>query len=249
MNEQDQLRAAMRATERPYRDSLDLTAIMRDGRRLRRRRRLAGGGAAALATVLVVVGVGIGLRWTRPPAPEQRPVPAATGPATHRPTEDPTPAPGATTSEPPPQPLGDVVDSSIRYGPEQRVFYFVAVDLPAVPGVTIGLVSGRRAAGGRLTSDFLVNDVQGVDRRAGFHQIGYDQSLPPDTRPPVPTFGYFVGAAKRIVGTADGRQVDARLARWSVDPDVVIFWFDPAVLTPGVRLDGIVARDVGGRLL
>ncbi|WP_240944465.1 hypothetical protein [Micromonospora thermarum] len=65
----------------------------------------------------------------------------------------------------------------------------------------------------------------------------------------MPTFGYFVGPAKRIVGTVDGRQATARLAQWSRDPQVVIFWFDPQQLAPGTPLDGIVAHDARGRRL
>lgn len=118
--------------------------------------------------------------------------------------------------------------------------------MPGVPKVTIGLAAGRRAPDGTLSTDILVNDVEGADRSPGFHQIGYDERSS-DT--PVPTFGYFVGPAERIIGTVDGRQVDARVARWSRDKQVVIFWFDPATLTPGERLDGIVARDRGGRRL
>lgn len=124
------------------------------------------------------------------------------------------------------------MDSGIRYGADERVFFMVPVDVPQLPRVTIGLVAGRRAPGGRLTSDFLVNDVSGSDRRPGFHEIGYDQQRVP-TDASIPTFGYFVGPAARIVGTVDGRQVEARLVRWSEDPDVVIFWFDPTTLTPG----------------
>ncbi|MGS2612957.1 hypothetical protein ACVCAH_00240 [Micromonospora sp. LZ34] len=240
MNDVNELRQAMRAAERPDRPSLDLTAILRDGRRLRRRRRLAGTGAAALSVVVVAVGVAVGVQQTRPPDPERRSVPAATAPAV---------GPTASPREPAPRPVGGVVDTGIRYGTEERVLYFVPVDVPQLPEVTIGLVAGRRTADGELISDFLANDVEGSDRRPGFHQIGRDQS---GTRPnpaPVPTFGYFVGPAARIVGTADGRQIAARLARWSEDPQVVIFWFDPAQLAPGVRLDGILARDAQGRKL
>jgi hypothetical protein len=142
-----------------------------------------------------------------------------------------------------------VVDAGIWYGVDQRVYYVVAVDLPEAPGVRIGLMAGRRTPAGELTDDIVVNDVRGSDRRPGFHEIGYDEATPSAARPSVPTFGYFVGPASRIVGTVDGRQVEARLARWSTDPELVIFWFDPADLTPGVRLDGIVARDRSGRLL
>lgn len=241
MNGVDEIRRAMRATERPDRPSLDLTAIMRDGRRLRRRRRLAGTGAAALSVVVVAVGVAVGVQQTRPePQPERRGVPAATAPAA---------GPTASTEEPAPRPLGGVVDTGIRYGADERVLYFVPVEVPQLPEVRIGLVSGRRTADGQLISDFMANDVEGSDRRRGFHQIGRDQSGSRPDRAPVPTFGYFVGPATRIVGTADGRQIAARLARWSEDPRVVIFWFDPAQLAPGVELDGIVARDAQGRRL
>ncbi|MEV4726236.1 hypothetical protein [Micromonospora humida] len=248
MTEFEQLRRAMRATERPYPEDLDLTVIMRDGRRLRRRRRLVGAGATALVTVLMASGVGLGVRWAGPPAPDRPParaatVPDATPPATASPT------PGPTRWEPPRKPIGEVVDTGIRYGVEQRVYYLVAVDVPEAPRVRVGLMAGRRTPAGELTDDIVLNDVRGSDRRPGFHEIGYDDATPSDARPPVPTFGYFVGPASRIVGTAGGRQVDARLARWSTDPELVIFWFDPVDLTPGVRLDGIVARDRSGRLL
>ncbi|MEH0982281.1 hypothetical protein [Micromonospora sp. CPCC 205556] len=240
MNEVERLREAMRATERTDRTALDLTTIMREGRRLRRRRRFAGAGAVGLSVAVLVVGVAVGVERTRAPEPD-RAGPAVTAPATRPTVTTPSPA------QPQPRPVGDVVDSGIRYGDDQRVFYLVPVDVPRAPRVKIGLVAGRRAAGGELTSDFLVNDLEGSDRRPGFHEIGYDQSGP--ARPPVPTFGYFVGPAERIVGTVDGRRITARLARWSEDRQVVIFWFDPAVLAPGVRLDGIVARDAQGREL
>ncbi|MEV4543150.1 hypothetical protein [Micromonospora echinaurantiaca] len=243
MNEADQLRQAMRATERTGPDALDLTTIMREGRRLRRRRRLAGTGAAAML-LAVVAGATVAVRQAAPPEPERSAAPAVTVPAA-RPSAEPTPTP----VEPRPVPIGGVVKSGIRYGSDERVFYFVAVHLPHEPRVKIGLVAGRRAADGALTSDYLANDVEGSDRRPGFHEIGYDPYVSGADRPPMPTFGYFVGPASRIIGTVDGRQVDARLARWSEDSRVVIFWFDPQRLAPGVRLDGIIARDAQGRKL
>ena len=242
MTEMDELRRVMRVTERA--DGLDIADIMRRGRRLRRRRRIGTGVAAAVATVAVAVGVtAVASRPGPPDLPAGEPVATASA-ATPPPSPTAPPAP----TEAPPQPLGTVVRSGIRYGADERVFFVVPVDVPELPRVTIGLVAGRRAPDGRLTSDFLVNDVSGSDRRAGFHEIGYDQQrVPTDTS--VPTFGYFVGPAARIVGTVDGRQVDAKLARWSEDPQVVIFWFDPETLTPGTPLDGITAQDSRGRPL
>ncbi|WP_433496121.1 hypothetical protein ACQP26_10330 [Micromonospora sp. CA-248089] len=238
----DELRRVMRVTERA--DGLDIADIMRRGRRLRRRQRIGTGVAAAVATVAVAVGVtAVASRPGPPDLPAGEPVATASA-ATPPPSPTAAPAP----TEAPPQPLGTVVGSGIRYGADERVFFVVPVDVPELPRVTIGLVAGRRAPDGRLTSDFLVNDVSGSDRRAGFHEIGYDQQrAPADTS--VPTFGYFVGPAARIVGTVDGRQVDAKLARWSEDPQVVIFWFDPETLTPGTPLDGITAQDSKGRRL
>ncbi|TNH31095.1 hypothetical protein FHG89_04220 [Micromonospora orduensis] len=240
MNELDRLRDAMRATERSA-PTLDLVAVIREGRRLRTRRRIAGVGVATLATALaaIVVMVAVGARPGEPP-PVDRPPPVAVSPTPK--SEEPTPPP----STPPPKPLGRIVDSGVRHGADQRVYYVVQVSVPGQPRVSIGLAAGRRAPDGTLTTDILVNDVEGADRSPGFHQIGYDER---SAAAPVPAFGYFVGPAQRIVGTVDGRQVDARLARWSLDKQVVIFWFEPAELTPGQRLDGIIARDGSGRRL
>ncbi|WP_410812564.1 hypothetical protein [Micromonospora sp. 067-2] len=254
MSESEQLRHAMRVTERPG-VALDLVAVLRDGRRLRIRRRIAGAGAATLAAGLAVV-VGVLVVGAGPdalPTVERPPSIAAapTPPAVVSPTppiepsfpDSPPPTAERTT---PPSPLGKVIDSGIRHGTDQRVFFLVPVSVPGQPRVTVGLAAGRRATDGTLTTDVLVNDVRGTDRSAGFHQIGYDEH---GSAAPVPTFGYFVGPAKRITGTVDGEQVDARLTRWSVDQQVVVFWFDPAKLTPGDRLDGIIARDSRNRRL
>ncbi|MEV4123007.1 hypothetical protein [Micromonospora sp. NPDC049645] len=253
MNELERLRHAMRVTERPD-AALDLAAVLREGRRLRTRRRIAGAGAATLAAGLagVVVVVAVGVPRPGGPAPGERPPPVAVAPPSagvSPPVErslEPTPPPTVARDVPPPKALGRLVDSGVRHGDDRRVYYFVRVAVPGVPKVSIGLAAGRQAPDGSLTTDILVNDVEGSDRSAGFHEIGYDER---SAAAPVPTFGYFVGPAQRITGAVDGRQVDARLARWSVDKQVVIFWFEPTQLTPGERLDGIIARDSSGRRL
>jgi hypothetical protein len=247
MNETGRLREAMRATEQAQRHQFDVELIMRKGRRLRYRRRAAQGGML-LASAAVVVGFALGLRPGGPPVePGAEPTVAAITPTVE------TPLPSALDTPPPtppaPQPIGEPVTTGIRYGDDERVFYFIAVDLPHAPEVTIGLVAGRRGPGGALAADHLLNDVEGDDRRPGFHEIGYEPS--PQTLPatPVPTFGYFVGPAAKIVGTVDGYEIIAQQTLWSEEPEVVIFWFDPQALTPGQRLDGIVAYDAQGRKL
>ncbi|MBQ1015269.1 hypothetical protein KBX53_30935 [Micromonospora sp. M51] len=253
MSELERLRHAMRATERPD-TGLDLSAVMREGRRLRTRRRVAAAGAATLATGLAaaVVAVAVGVSGPGDPTPTEPLPPAAVAPPTvadspsAQKSPDRTPPPTLASDTPLAKPLGQLVDSGVRHGSERRMYYFVPVSVPGVPKVSIGLAAGRQTTGGSLTTDLLVNDVEGSDRSAGFHQIGYDEG---SAAAPVPTFGYFVGPAKRIIGTVDGRQVDARVTRWSLDSQVVIVWFDPAHLTPGERLHGIIARDGGGRRL
>ncbi|MFG1840681.1 hypothetical protein [Micromonospora sp. NPDC049175] len=251
MSEWDLLRDAMRATERPG-TALDLDLVLREGRRLRTRRRVAGAGAATLAAGLAaVVAVGVVTRPDDRPGPE-RPPPVAVAPpsAAVSPTApgsvESTPPPTMARDVPPPKPLGQIIDSGVRHGSDRRVYYVIGLSVLSAPKVTIGLAAGRQAPNGALTTDILANDVEGSDRSPGFHEIGYDES---SSTAPVPTFGYFVGPAHRIIGTVAGRQVDARLARWSVDKQVVIFWFDPAQLTPGEPLDGIIARDASGRRL
>ncbi|MET8369499.1 hypothetical protein ACPXB1_14340 [Micromonospora sp. DT68] len=248
MSEFDRLRHAMRVTERPG-VALDLTAVLREGRRLRTRRRLAGAATLAAGLTAVAAVVAVGIRPGDPPSVERPPpVAVAPPPVAASPTtpDSPEPTTPTTMARDIPKPLGHVVDSGIRHGVEQRVFYVVQVRVPGQPGVSIGLAAGRRAPDGRLTTDILVNDVEGADRGPGFHQIGYDER---GAGAAVPTFGYFVGPAQQITGTVNGRQVSARLARWSADKQVVIFWFDPADLAPGDRLDGIVARDAENKRL
>ncbi|MEU5785087.1 hypothetical protein [Micromonospora lupini] len=252
MSELDRLRDAMRATERPD-ATLDLATVMRAGRRLRLRRRVAGGAAATFAAGLVAVAVvAVGATGPGAPAPTGSAPPGAVAPpsAARTPSASPsreaTPPPTIARGVPGPKPLGQMVDTGVQHGTDRRVYYFVRVTVPGQPKVTIGLAAGRRAPDGTVGTDVLVNDVEGADRSLGFHQIGYDES---SSAAAAPTFGYFVGPAERIIGTVDGRQIDARLARWSVDKQVVIFWFDPATLAPGERLDGIVARDRDGRRL
>ncbi|MEW2432285.1 hypothetical protein AB0877_30165 [Micromonospora sp. NPDC047644] len=253
MSELERLRDAMRVTERP--DAvLDLVTVMREGRRLRTRRRVAGAGAATLATgfAAMVVVVAAGASGPGDPAPTERPQPVAVAPPSvgvspwaEKSPPGSTPPPTMGRDVPQPKPMGQIVDTKVRHGQDRRVYYFVAVSVPGEPKVSIGLAAGRQAPDGSLTTDILVNDVYGSDRSAGFHQIGYDDGA----AAPVPTFGYFVGPAKRIIGTVDDRQVDARVAPWSADKQVLIFWFDPAQLSPGERLDGIVAHDANGRRL
>jgi hypothetical protein len=259
MTELDELRRAMQATERPA-DLLDFAEIMVAGRRLRQRRRVLAGGAAALSIVLLSGGIAFGAHraYDRGPAEPAASAAAASVSPSARVTA-PAPSPPARSTHPTPDPnppvakeertaLGEVIGAGIRYGDAERVYYAIPLDLPGAPGVRFGLVAGLRYPNGDLTPDLEINDTRGQDRSPGFHSIGYDESIT-STTPSTPAFGYFVGPAKRIIGKSGGVEIAATLRTWSEDSAVVIFWFDPKKLTPGVRLDGIVARDADGHLL
>ncbi|RIV39996.1 hypothetical protein [Micromonospora radicis] len=249
MNDTDRLRAALRASEPEGRGRFDVDTIMREGRRRRHRRRAVRGAVVVLSVAVVAAGVLAVLR--RPVSIDPAAVPAPQVTVTvGTPTAGPPASAEPTATEPPGKPpIGEVVATGLRYGADEMVFYFVPVSVPGAPEVTIGLVAGRRTPDGELVAEYLANDVEGSDRRPGFHQIGYEPSTEPLPADPVPTFGYFVGPAVRIVGRVGKVSVPAKLARWSEDPDVVIFWFPPQSLSPGQRLDGILAWDAQDRRL
>jgi hypothetical protein len=233
VNELDDFRAALRQPPgEPFAEP-DLARIMADGTRLRRRRRLLTGtaGVAAAAAVVLVVVLAIQLRQ-----PASAPV-----------AQPPAPAPAVSTTSPAPppeQPIGDVVGTGIRTQSGELVFYARAVDAPELPDIRFGLVAGFRA-GASLQSVLATNEFRGSDRSFGFHATDGGEVIGDQL---IPVFGYFAGPAAKITTTVHGRTVEAHLARWTADANVVIFWFDPeavpdsAVLTPLIAYDGVGKR-------
>ncbi|MEV6829122.1 hypothetical protein [Amycolatopsis sp. NPDC051102] len=234
MNELDDFRAALRQPpEEPFAEP-DLARIMADGTRLRRRRRLLTGtaGVAAAAAVVLVVVFAIQLRQPAP-APVAQP---------------PSPPPAVSTTSRVPaaeQPIGDVVGTGIRTPAGELVFYARAVDLPELPGVHFGLVAGLRS-GTSLQPLLVANEFRGSDRSFGFHATDGGETL---DRQVIPVFGYFAGPAAKITTTVHGRTVEARLARWTADPSVVIFWFDAGDVPNSAVLTPLIAYDADGKRL
>ncbi len=50
----------------------------------------------------------------------------------------------------------------------------------------------------------------------------------------------------RITIQANGRTVQARVSTWSIDPDIVVFWFDPADVPVTDDMRSLQAYDAGG---
>ncbi|GHG05599.1 MULTISPECIES: hypothetical protein [Amycolatopsis] len=234
MNELDGFRAALRQPpEEPFAEP-DLARIMADGTRLRRRRRVLTGaaGVAAAAAVVLVVVFAIQLRQPAPAPVAQPPSPAPTVSAT-------------STAAPAEQPMGDVVGTGIRTSDGEIVLYARAVNEPTLPNVRFGLVAGLRS-GSSLQAVLATNETRGTDLSFGFHATDGGEVV---RNQPIPVFGYFSGRAARITTTVHGKTVEARLATWTADSTVVIFWFDPAEVPNSAVLTPLIAYDADGKRL
>ncbi|MEN3310015.1 MAG: hypothetical protein V7603_6217 [Micromonosporaceae bacterium] len=238
MMDLDTLRSGLRAAPGQPLGAVDIEHVMARGRRLRvRRRLLASGGAAALAAA--VLAASAGSSWLAQPRPA---VPGGTAPPSSAAPSLAAPSWAAQGQDP----VGAVVPTGIRLRGGEVVLYAVAVGEPSVPGVHFGVMAGQMDADGRLTARVASNEVTGSDRAAGFHAV---QAATEVDGVWMPEFGYYAGPAAKISGSVGGQVIRARQARWSQDPGVVLFWFDPADLPAGKQPSRLSAFDAAGRAL
>jgi hypothetical protein len=197
---------------------------------------------AGACTALTVAGVMSANAATRPTSTTaSRPA----GTTASRPAKPPaasTPAPAPDS----PAPVGAVVPTGIRLPGGEVVLYAVAIGEKSLPGIHFGVMAGQRDAAGRLTARVESNEVTGSDRAAGFHAV---QAATEVDGVRMPEFGYYAGPAAKITARAGGRQIQARQARWSQDPGVVLFWFDPADVSAGQDPTHLAAFDAAGHRL
>ncbi|MEV6640997.1 hypothetical protein [Amycolatopsis sp. NPDC051371] len=236
MNALDDFRAALRQPPAEPFAEPDLAEIMAGGTRLRRRRRVltTAAGIAAAAVVVLVFVFAVQLRQparapvAQPPAPPVPSAPASTGAPPDRP------------------PIGDVVGTGIQTQAGEIVLFARAVDEPQIlPGIHFGLVAGFRS-GTSLQAALATNEVRGSDRSFGFHATDGGEVLQDQL---IPVFGYFAGPATRITTTVHGKTVEAALAKWTEDPNVVFFWFDPVAVPDSASLTPLIAYDQNGKRL
>jgi len=122
---------------------------------------------------------------------------------------------------------GRVISTGIKDAGGELVFYGVRIHTQQLPGVTFGIMAGRRDSAGGLTAEVETNETQGSASSAGFHAVEAASSVG-SPAVAVPEFGYYAGPAATITAREGGRQVQAHLARWSANPRIVIFWFSPS---------------------
>ena len=220
---------------------LDTREIMARGRWLRRRRWLAAGSAGLAAAAAAVIAIShLGAPGhpspvlARPPAASPR----SSGPA----------AGSAPAASGPPAREGRVIPAGAKDAAGELVFYGVRIHLRQLPGTTFGIMAGMRDASGGLTPEVETNETTGPDTATGFHAV---QSPSAAGSPPVaiPEFGYYAGPAASIAALDHGRVIHARLARWSVNPRIVVFWFIPPAVPAGATLTGLAAYDAAGHQL
>jgi hypothetical protein len=141
---------------------------------------------------------------------------------------------------------GRVISTGIKDAGGELVFYGVRIHTQQLPGVTFGIMAGRRDSAGGLTPEVETNETQGSASSAGFHAVEAASSVG-SPAVAVPEFGYYAGPAATITARAGGRQVQAHLARWSANPRIVIFWFTPA--STGSALRNLAAHSAAGHML
>ncbi|MEV6875652.1 hypothetical protein [Amycolatopsis sp. NPDC051128] len=134
--------------------------------------------------------------------------------------------------------LGDVIPSGFG----DVVYYGVKMQEPRLPETTFGIMAGARDAAGGLKDLVITNETAGSDKAPGFHAV--TSALTIDGHD-VPSFGYYYGPAAKITGRIYGTIGVAHQARWSADPNVVVFWFNPNGPDP----ENLTAYDAAGNEL
>jgi hypothetical protein len=134
----------------------------------------------------------------------------------------PVPPSPALVAAPEHEVLGDVIGTGIRDSSGELVFYGVKLQEPRLPDTTFGVMGGIRDAAGGLKDLVVANEYAGSDKAPGFHAVTGGANLDGHD---VPSFGYYAGPAAKITSTGG---VVAHQAKWSADPNVVVFWFGSA---------------------
>ncbi|WP_051174139.1 hypothetical protein [Amycolatopsis orientalis] len=191
------------------------------------KRTLLAGGGIAVAGLAVVLSSTLTANATPAPAPAPVPVAQAVEAA----------APVRPSEEPDNTPWGDVIGTGVQGEGGELVFYGVKVDVEQLPETTFGIMAGHRSADGKVTAGTVANEYSGSDKAPGFHAVSGGLNG-------IPSFGYYAGPAAKITAKVNGKTVTAHQAAWSVDPNIVVFWFDS-----GADPRKLAAFDASGKKL
>ena len=167
-----------------------------------------------------------------------------------------TPSPSTTPRGPKPKivdgaglkgPIGDLISTGLRDGAgKEYVIYGVTGGGVSSPK-DFGFAIGYRESKTRVTADDTVTEWVGSPSAPGFHPMNSQKALADGSVQPA--YGYYVGTPARITVKEAGRPIEAHLARWSHDPGITVFWFDPADVRDDERWAELGAYDAAGTKL
>ena len=143
-------------------------------------------------------------------------------------------------------PIGDLIHTGLREaGGKEYVIYGVTgggVSSPKDFGFAIGYLEGKG-----VTADDSVTEWEGSPSAPGFHPMNGQKALVDGSVQPA--YGYYAGTPAKITVKEAGRVIEAHLARWSHDPGITVFWFDPADVQDDERWAELGAYDAAGAKL
>lgn len=228
--------------------TVSLERVVSRGRRRRLVRRAALPAAAVVAVLAVgvpalVAGGGAGL----PAAARRTPQAEPTSAPWLIPPAEPSSAAGCPLLSGPAleqlPPCGTVIRTGERTAGGERVFWFSALDRPG----SLSVQEGRRAAAGTVGP---VGNIPLAGR-----PISPVAVLAGGPAAPAGLYGVVAipGPVTRVVLRSGSRSVPARVATWSVDPDVSVFWVVDGPLGRLAAAGGVLdlratAYGAGGRV-
>jgi hypothetical protein len=143
--------------------------------------------------------------------------------------------------------VGDVIDTGLSQA-DGKHYVIVGVTGGAVyQANSFGFAIGIRESATLVTENTTISEYKGSASAAGFHPMQGQMRMEDGSWQP--GFGYYVGDPVTISVVDSGHTIKAKLARWSHDPGVTVFWFDPADVTDITRWTDMGAYDAAGKRL
>jgi hypothetical protein len=183
----------------------------------------AAGAAVACAAVLVTANVALASR--NPVAAPSSFEAAAPAPS--------APAPSAAPSDAP-----VIITTGIKAGAGEWVLYRQAIDEPAIPKITFGLMLGHAVEGKEPVDAVMANETTGSATAPGFHAVQGSMEIDQGV---TPTFGYYAGPAAKITAKSGRKTLIAEQA--PLDDKIQVFWFKAG------NLRNLTAYDAAGKKL
>ncbi|WP_199516368.1 hypothetical protein [Nucisporomicrobium flavum] len=196
----------------------------------------------ALATAVLMLAAGCA-------DADRDPVADAVVPPSRPPATPASPGPKLTIDSPNglKGPVGALIPTGL-HDPQgdEYVIYGITGGGPRSPK-DFGFAIGFREPKNKVTADDSLTEWVGSPSAPGFHPMNGQKELGDGSVQPA--YGYYAGTPATITVQEAGRPIQAHLARWSHDPTITVFWFDPADVHDDDRWAQLAAYDASGNRL